>query len=316
VGKSRFSGPLFIVGMPRSGTKLIRDLLNQNSKIGIPVIESHFILNMINKYGKTPHLEKKNIRESFFEDFQKTVFFRRRKRKGFALKQNNLNEITDKNSWSSIFEVIFRFYAPLERDDKFIWGDKCPSLSYLANLSLLKEIFPTAKFLHIIRDPRDGGLSMKKSWMMTLYSSAERWRQSMETARSQGKKIGNDYMEIYYESLLDNPQNTLIDVCNFVGINFIDNMLYLDKPASTKGDTGKCRTVLRTNKKKFLSQLSPTVTKRIEEIVFPEMKKTPYEFEYAKNFIPLNPLSFMAHRGYNKIVNIVVRIKAEIGGRK
>ena len=39
-----FDGPLFLVGMPRSGTKLLRGLLNEHSQIGIPLNETEFLL--------------------------------------------------------------------------------------------------------------------------------------------------------------------------------------------------------------------------------------------------------------------------------
>ena len=43
----KFNGPLFIVGLSRSGTKLIRDLLNRNERIGMPGIETHFIPGLL-----------------------------------------------------------------------------------------------------------------------------------------------------------------------------------------------------------------------------------------------------------------------------
>ncbi|MCK5099057.1 MAG: sulfotransferase, partial [Desulfobacteraceae bacterium] len=52
VKKTEFNGPLFIVGMPRSGTKLFRDLLNNHSKVGIPPNESHIIPYFYNRFDK------------------------------------------------------------------------------------------------------------------------------------------------------------------------------------------------------------------------------------------------------------------------
>jgi hypothetical protein len=37
-----WSGPLFVVGMPRSGTKLLRGLLKQHSRVQMPDIETDF----------------------------------------------------------------------------------------------------------------------------------------------------------------------------------------------------------------------------------------------------------------------------------
>jgi len=59
--KSNFFGPLFIIGMPRSGTKLLRDLMNQNPKIGIPAAETHFIPFMIKKFGDPPNFYEDSL---------------------------------------------------------------------------------------------------------------------------------------------------------------------------------------------------------------------------------------------------------------
>jgi len=53
-----FTGPLFILGMPRSGTKLLRDLLNRNPKIGVPTSETDFIPYLIKPFGNPTRIGK------------------------------------------------------------------------------------------------------------------------------------------------------------------------------------------------------------------------------------------------------------------
>ena len=75
-------GPLFIVGLPRSGTKLIRDLLNRSPEIGIPVEESHFIPYFIAKFGAVPEPGNQMWRERFMRDLRRTPFFQNYARAG------------------------------------------------------------------------------------------------------------------------------------------------------------------------------------------------------------------------------------------
>ena len=53
-----FTGPLFILGMPPSGTKLLRDLLNRNPRIGFPTLDNDFIPYLIKPFGKLPRIGK------------------------------------------------------------------------------------------------------------------------------------------------------------------------------------------------------------------------------------------------------------------
>ena len=52
-----FLGPVFIVGMPRSGTTLMRALLNQHPRVSLALTESHFIPYFIKSFGDPPPLE-------------------------------------------------------------------------------------------------------------------------------------------------------------------------------------------------------------------------------------------------------------------
>ncbi len=167
-----FLGPLFIVGMHRSGTKLLRNLLNQHPQISIPTIESCFIPYLINKFGNSPQFEDDNL--------------------------------TDRTSWSEIFEVIFKFYIPQSKNKNVIWGDKTPQ--YLPRIKLLKRLYPKAKFIHIIRHPGDYCISAKKAWGKSIYRSANSWRHEIEKAREVGGGLGDDYLEVFYENLVENPE--------------------------------------------------------------------------------------------------------------
>ena len=57
---------LFIVGASRSGTKLLRDLLNNHSKIRIPNIESQFIIDLLKINNKNPNKTRNIILKSTF----------------------------------------------------------------------------------------------------------------------------------------------------------------------------------------------------------------------------------------------------------
>src|SRR5262249_20192115 len=137
--------PIFIVGCPRSGTALLRDLLRSHPRLSFPG-ESHFIPALYRGYGD-PNNEREacalasRILESAWV-----------KAWGLALEPS---AFAGERSYAKIVSRIFEAWAEKERKPR--WGDKTPR--YVVEIPLLMKLFPDAKILHIIRDGRDVALS-------------------------------------------------------------------------------------------------------------------------------------------------------------
>ncbi|NIV97704.1 hypothetical protein GWN26_00525 [Candidatus Saccharibacteria bacterium] len=281
-----FNGPLFIVGLPRSGTKLIRDLLNQNPHIGIPVSETHFIPYWIGKFGQKPNFNETGRYDAFFKEFCQTPFYENMARQGLWIESQTLIEMSDLNNWASILEAILRFYAPKEGMD-FIWGDKTPG--YVTHIRLLNSFFEEPRFLHIIRDPRDYALSVNNAWGKQLYLAADVWQQTILKARKSAAFLGERYMEIFYENLLADPENVLKAVCAFLDCDFVPEMLVLERPSENLGDAKGRTDIMQDNTGKYHERLEKAKIRRIEEIVWPVMGKAmPYKVHYGQKHRPLS----------------------------
>ena len=139
--------------------------------------------------------------------------------------EQNLN---DRTSWSEIFKVIFKFYIPQSKSEDVIWGDKTPQ--YLPRIKLLKDLYPQAKFIHIIRNPGDYCISVKKAWERSIYRSANNWRYEIENAKMSSQDFSDDYLEVFYENLVEDPETILRKICCFLGCEFTQKMLNLDEP--------------------------------------------------------------------------------------
>jgi hypothetical protein len=88
------------------------------------------------------------------------------------------------------------------------------------HIERLKASIPNALFLHIIRDGRDIALSLKKMggfsplpWdrgeTQSLVATALYWEWMVRNGREGGSKFPADYLEIHYEDLIVNPQESL-----------------------------------------------------------------------------------------------------------
>ncbi len=303
-----FAGPLFIVGLPRSGTKLIRDLLNQNPKIAIPESETHFIPFWLARFGRSPNFDETAAFNAFFAEFRQTPFYENMARRGKQMTADELKYQTDLSSWPPILETILRYYAPHENGQAFIWGDKTPG--YVTHMTLLASLFEEARFLHIIRDPRDYALSVNNAWGKHLLLAADVWQRTLRQARKTALILGNNYQEIFYEQLLAEPEIVLRDVCQFLSCDFVPEMLALDRPSENLGDAKGRTDIVQDNTGKFHNRLSKKQIQRIEEIAWSALEEnTPYIVHYGRQHQPLSSLSRRLFHLYDGLASARFHIK-------
>jgi len=283
--QSEFRGPLFIVGLPRSGTKLIRDLLNGSPNVGIPVEESHFIPYLLARYPAGPRLDESGWREAFWIELEKIPFMINYARVGRRMPMEVLLEPTLAADWPEVFRRILTFFAPPSRAANFVWGDKTPG--YLRHLTLLRELFPMGHVLHIIRDPREYALSVHYAWGKSVLRAAAAWRMELERGRMAARELGDDYVEVRYEDLTSNPEGTLRSVCAALRIPFEPEMLQMTSPSENLGRARGVVGILAGNTQKYLKEMSSETIQRIEELVYPLAIELGYPIHFASAERPL-----------------------------
>ncbi|MEQ8924674.1 MAG: sulfotransferase [Fulvivirga sp.] len=222
------NSPIFIVGCPRSGTTLLRLLLNAHSLIAIPE-ETWFFGKL---YNLLPELTKgddwrKNVASKILELNSK--HFPDLNEKELI---ENLESIQPDND-AAIISVLNRTFA--KQEGKEIWGDKTPG--YVLQIALLKKLFPKARLIHIIRDGRDVAESILKNREAGLQtddyiSVVEYWKRHVLAGIIDGEKhFANAYLQIRYEDLVNDSESKLKDICSFLNVPFESQMLEFPKTA-------------------------------------------------------------------------------------
>jgi Sulfotransferase family len=122
--------------------------------------------------------------------------------------------------------TVYAVYA--EERGKRRWGDKTPM--YMQNLRLLERLFPDALYVHLIRDGRDAALSflslprgiVTETWMhpRTAADFACQWHTEVTAARRLGRRVGSRYLEVRYESLVDDVEAVLRRICELAGLEY------------------------------------------------------------------------------------------------
>jgi hypothetical protein len=127
-------------------------------------------------------------------------------------------------TYPDVIRCFFRVYA--EAQGKPRCGNKTPR--HVIYIPQLARMFPEARFIHIVRDGRDVGLSLLDvdDDMPDLHAAARFWRDRVTKARADGETLGTArYIEVRYEDLLDDPEGELRRLCSFVDLPYDEAML-------------------------------------------------------------------------------------------
>lgn len=210
----------FLTGTQRSGTTLLRLLLNNHSVIAIPE-EAGFLMPYLNrrKLGRKHYLspeEKKRFLRFILNDEQFAKW--RIPEEKFA--DFYLANYTYKETVSLLYHMFATIHG------KEITGDKSPK--FIRKLSFLGKIYPDAKFIHIVRDGRDTFLSLIKRKHHSASSAvlaAFEWRVKERLINRTLSQAPERTIQIRYEDLIRDPERQLRDICMFIGIAFEFQML-------------------------------------------------------------------------------------------
>jgi hypothetical protein len=207
----------FIVGVGRSGTTLLRLMLDAHPDLAIPP-ETTFI----------PHVVKTcQDAADPWSCFVETLTLHRRWADshvdGYALKERVA--AIRPFSMSDALRAFYTLYA--ERFGKPRWGDKTPN--YLLEMMLIQKLLPEARFIHLIRDGRDVALSVIEErrgsrQAMSMQKAAKRWVTKIREGRRQADDLPF-YLEVRYEDLVLDSEATLRTICAFINLPWHPRML-------------------------------------------------------------------------------------------
>jgi len=294
--------------MPRSGTKLLRGLLNEHSQVSIPLNETEFLPHWARRWKTWGDLSNPVHFQKFYDEVTRSVYFvHRHEEHGQRITVNDWHKSCEDHSLAGVFKALVTHDANACRDG--IWGDKSPS--YLTSLPLLKETFPTARFIHIIRDARDHCLSMKRAFGKSPIRAAQRWSDRIVAAKEMAANLNDDYVEVRYEDLLSNPVKELTTLCKFIGVEFESTMLAMSRAPENLGDTVGQHTIVAANIGKWRQEMSFSQRIQIERIAGSVLTELGYPVTESARIRVSKTTMFMLqiHDGFQ----IILRERAKRG---
>jgi hypothetical protein len=250
-------GYIFIVGVSRSGTTLMKNILNQSDSIAI-ARENHFMGHLIGSEGMRQKFRKvgdlaedqnvvRLVDYIYSKDFNRGSIFRKasshwrwiiRRVEPGVLKEKIL---ASDRSDRAIFSIIMQLFA--DRKGKPIMGEKTPA--HFRYVPTLVSWFPNARIIHMMRDPRGVYVSevhrrQKENSsvpyrqlkhipaLMNLYiliQTTITWRESVRKGVRNQQHYSSNYRFQRFEDLVRDPEDQIRNLCQFLEVDFQEAML-------------------------------------------------------------------------------------------
>jgi hypothetical protein len=233
-------GPLFIVGSPRSGTTLLRMVLNTHSRIAMPH-ECNVVHTVLSAYPDAA------APVGDVERFARVVAGVRRFERVFGLTIDDVRRVCATSAVLTTEALLGRIYRAAKGvdpdDESIVWGDKFIQLG--ERVCELARYFPESRFVHLVRDARDSVTSIRQNFSAHRTSSgrffatrsvvgaALLWRHMVEACdRDTGALAPDRTITVRYEDLVRDAESVARALCALAGLPFEPGMLDHDRRSS------------------------------------------------------------------------------------
>jgi hypothetical protein len=297
--------PIFILGMARSGTTLIRSILNSHPNIAIPRETSFFYL--LDEFLK-------KTRKNSISDYNKNEFWKwysnKRRFKYLDLDPSAVKRDIDFSRDQGYFKNVFQSVMDnhMKNKGKIRWAEKTPG--HELYLNKIFEFYPDAKIIFMIRDPRAVYASLKKvPWGVQFVSVAiKRWNSSLKILKTY--KNDKRIIGIRYEDLVSDSERIVKSICNFLEEDYNEEILNERKKlTNSKGSNWTSKYELEVSRgidsnslEKWKNELTDFQISAIENYCDKESLNTYYD-SYGKKMSNLLKFKYFAQKSKHYITS-------------
>jgi len=267
--------PLLVLGVRRSGTTLLRVMLDRHSELALPD-ESYFVPQLADRHrGEIDP-------DAFADDLRRLPTLREWDVPVDEVRARLRPGMRTGEAIGAVYEV----YAA--RHGKRRWGDKTPM--YMQRLGLLERLFPDALYVHLVRDGRDAAISflampagiVTETWAHPRDATgfACQWRAEVTAARKLGARAGpGRYLELRYEELVAEPERELRRICDFAALAFEPEMLGYagEVDVSSKPHQQSLKRPPTAGLRDWRTQMAPADVAAFEEVAGDVLRDLGYE---------------------------------------
>ena len=243
---------IFIVGNSRSGTTMMGRILEKHSDV-FTFHELHFFEQLWTAQEQNDRISanEAELLSAKLLCIQRDGYLNQTNSNRFLLEAQELVAQVDTENLTSanIFKKFLLYESA--KNNKSVPCEQTPRNVFYINEIL--KLYPGAKIINMIRDPRDVLLSQKRKWKRRFLGAREIPLQ--EAIRSKinyhpiiisklwnssicaGDKYYNHerVYSLHFEELLQKPEIKVKEICKFIGISFNQSLLQVPQIGSSSG---------------------------------------------------------------------------------
>ncbi len=271
--------PIFTVGSPRSGSSYVYHLLLSAGGFAEFRTQMNYydVLEPICGVPNSPKNKERMLQEWL-------------QSKAFRVSGLRADEIATKiraecHGGSDFLRIVMEEVARRQGVDR--WVDSTPT--NVPHMLRIKRDFPNAKFIHIIRDPRDVVLSLeKRGWTRplpwdkknSLLAAGVYWEWIVRKCREYGAHMRGDYFEAHYEDLVQKPADVLQRMGAFLSCNLDYERIQANRIGSVKNPLTSFKEDLSEGKfnpvGRWKEKFPPEQLERFEALIGDSMREFGY----------------------------------------
>ena len=234
--------PIFILAYMHSGTTLLQQILGRNSAILVSGGETRHFSNLSVTRQKFPDLSNDDILRDYLaylirviSNGYATVNFMQinndpmAELAGLGLHGDDLDGLVQigrqNRDYNQLYVLAFDFLT--NKAGKRCWLDKLPG--YVSQFDQIRDAVPKGRFIELVRDGRDILASKKKRTASggsydPLWDSLA-WQSAVRAGFSARSRFPEQVIRVIYEDLVSQPERELARICDFLNLDYDDNML-------------------------------------------------------------------------------------------
>lgn len=276
-----------IIGTQRSGSNLLRVILDQSEEIASPhpphILTTFVPLLQLYNYNKAEGYKLLISDVVDYVDANPVPW------EGVELDKNQLFEDSTVYSLFELNKLICR-QAAISKNASY-WC--CKSMTNFLYADEIEKAEPGLKYIYLYRDGRDVALSFKKAIVgeKNTYFLAKQWKRDQDSCIELSARLDKTrFFSLNYETLIANPEETIKELCDFLNIAYSSKMMdfHTSKTSKITASSGEMwsnleKPIISDNTNKFLKEFTDIDLEVFELVAGDTLSKLGYPIYTSMN---------------------------------